>query len=298
MASIITSKEELDFTISELPELPRPGKVLMVRPDHFDIEYVINPYMHDNLGSVDKQEALEQWKQIIRTYQSLGLEVDTLKGREGLPDMVFCANQSLPYRDPEGQQQVVMSIMYSDQRKNEVPYIEQWYRQQGYEIHYLDEEQINSFEGMGDALWHPGRRLLWGGYGYRTDQNVYPVISELYDVPVITLELISDYFYHLDTCLCLLDEKTAMIHPPAFTKQSLKLINHAFGTVIEADTTETRERMACNAVCPDGENVLIQEGCDKTSQKLVDAGYVVHQLNTDEFLKSGGSVFCMKMLLW
>jgi N-dimethylarginine dimethylaminohydrolase len=44
--------------------------------------------------------------------------------------------------------------------------------------------------------------------------------------------------------------------------------------------------------------VLIQRGCAVTNERLRAAGYEVRELDTDEFLKSGGSVFCMKLLMW
>jgi len=42
--------------------------------------------------------------------------------------------------------------------------------------------------------------------------------------------------------------------------------------------------------------VLLQRGCERTSAALRAAGFTVRELETSEFLKSGGSVFCMKLL--
>jgi len=270
----------------------------MVTPRYFDVEYVINPYMANQVGSIDKKKAREQWRRIAHLFEQLGLRVATIEGRENLPDMVFSANQSLPYCNIQGKKEVIMSIMHAPQRRGEVPFIEQWYRQSGYQVHHLDDNEISSFEGMGDALWHADKQLLWGGFGFRTDESAYQYISDIFDVPVITLELTSEHFYHLDTCLSILNRGTALVYKKAFTEESLAQIEHVFDHIIEADTREAEQLFACNVVCPVGENVVIQRGCEETIRRLEHAGFIIHEVDTSEFIKSGGSVFCMKMLTW
>ncbi|NGP75380.1 hypothetical protein G3570_01960 [Balneolaceae bacterium YR4-1] len=298
MPKVITSSEQLELKLSEVPEMPIPKDALMVTPKHFSVEYVINPHMAQNVGTVNKLEARNEWDVLKSTFEQIGINVHVIEGEEDLPDMVFCANQSLPYINETGDKHVFMSIMHADERKEEVPFIEQWYRQSGYEIHYLDDNEIDDFEGCGDAIWHNGRRLLWGGYGYRSSLQAYETISETFDIPVIALELVDEDFYHLDTCFCVLDENTVLIYPDAFTKEGLELINSVFNKVIKASKYEATKLFACNATCPDGKNVIIQQGCTDANKNLRDAGFSVHEVSTYEFLKSGGSVFCMKMMVW
>lgn len=298
MSTVITSVDQLDFKHSDLRTMPAPSKVLMVEPTHYDVEYVINPYMENQIGEVDKMQALNEWEHLRDGFEELGFTVDVLDGEPGLPDMVFCANQSLPYTSPDGKKEVLMSIMKADQRKGEVPFIEQYYRREGYEIHHIKRDTVESFEGMGDALWHFKRGLIWGAYGFRSSLEVYDQISELYDVPVIALELQQEEFYHLDTCMCVLNEDSVLVYSDAFSAEGMKLIRSMFDTVIEASAYEAEKLFAVNAVSPDGKNVLIQQGCTDVNQKLRDAGFYVHEYSTYEFLKSGGSVFCMKMMLW
>ncbi|WP_340103611.1 dimethylarginine dimethylaminohydrolase family protein [Rhodohalobacter sp. 8-1] len=298
MSTVITSVDQLNFKRSELKPMTAPSKVMMVEPTYYDVEYVINPYMKNQIGAVDKIQARNEWEHLRDGYKELGFKVDVLDGREGFPDMVFCANQSLPYISPEGDKHVLMSIMKADQRKGEVPFIEQYYRRKGYAIHHIESETVESFEGMGDALWHFKHGLIWGAYGFRSSLEVYDQISELFDVPVIALELQREEFYHLDTCMCVLNEETVLVYSDAFTAQGMDLISAMFDTVIEATAYEAENLFAVNAVSPDGLNVLIQQGCTDVNQKLRDAGFYVHEYSTYEFLKSGGSVFCMKMMLW
>ncbi len=298
MADIITDKDTLTKALEQAGPMPVPGDVLMVTPKHFAVEYVINPHMKGNIGTVDKARARWQWEVVRDKFRHLGLKVHEMEGERGLPDMVFTANQSLPCIHPDGHKHALMSIMHSEQRMEEVPYFEQWYRRHGYEIHYPDADSISDFEGMGDAIWHYKKRFLWGGFGYRSSRRAYEAISDLFHVPVAMLELIHPAFYHLDTCFCVLNEKCVLIYPPAFTRDGLALIHAAFPVVIEAPEKEAQELFACNACCPDGKNVIIQKGCSEVNKALKKNGFAFHEVDTSEYLKSGGSVFCMKLLLW
>ncbi len=298
MSKVITSKANLDFGYDDLSPMETPDKVLMVKPTHFSVDYVINPHMEGNIGNVDKELAMQQWKQVRDAFSSTGVSVHEIEGVEGLPDMVFSANQSLPYASGDGTKEVIMSIMHSDMRKDEVPHIEKWYEEQGYQIHHLNYKKIDQFEGMGDAIWHRGKKLLWGGYGFRTSLEAYHFISDTYKVPVIALKLTHPEFYHLDTCFCVLDSKTVLIYPGAFKPKGIELITGIFERVIEVPENEAIEQFACNATCPDGKHVVIQRGATETNRKLTEAGYTVIEVDTGEFLKSGGSVFCMKMMAW
>lgn len=297
MSQLYTSADSIDFTVEDLEEMPQPHRVLMVKPSYFDVEYVINPHMKGQIGKVDSMRAKSEWDFLVTGFKELGFDVQILEGEEGLPDMVFCANQSLPYSDGETQK-VIMSRMFAGQRMKEVAIIEKWFEKQDYEILHLNSDSVDTFEGMGDALWHPKKKLLWGGYGFRTSKEVYGEISELLDVPVILLELVDDRFYHLDTCMCMLSSDCVMIYPDAFSEKSLEMIYKMFDRVIESSSYEAEKLFSVNAVCPDGKNVMIQQGCTDVNKKLRDAGFSIHEYSTYQFLKSGGSVFCMKLLYW
>lgn len=298
MFKVITSFDQLDVSLSDLKSMPAPEKVLVVNPSQFDVKYVINPHMKGHIGDINKEVALEEWVALREGYKKLGLYVHEVDGIEGYPDMVFCANQSLPNITANGVKQVVMSVMHAQQRKGEVPHIKKVYEESSYEIIHLDESKFTDFEGMGDAIWHHKKRLIWGGYGYRSSLDVYSHISEIFETPVIALELIDDRFYHLDTCFCVLNEETVMIYSKAFTEEGLKLVRAIFPNVIDTNDYEAAELFACNATCPDGKNVFIQSGCVEANKAMEEAGFIVHEFSTNEYLKSGGSVFCMKMMLW
>lgn len=296
---VYNAPDDLDLQLESLPPLPRPKRVVLTTPTHFEVEYVINPHMSENVGAVNKEVAWQQWKAVRAAYTALDLEPVVINGQPGLPDMVFCANQTLPFLEPDvNRRGVVLSRMHTKHREDEVPYYASFFEKQEYDVEELPEDLNADFEGMGDALWHPGRRLLWGGYGYRTSLDAYEALSELLDVPVVALRLTDPDYYHLDTCLCPLDSKHALVAPEAFDDTGIALIESLFETPIDVPDHEARHQLACNAHCPDGTHVLIQEGCEQTIERLRAHDFVPVELDTSEFLKAGGSVFCMKQMVW
>ena len=290
--------DALDFSLADLRALPRPGRVVLTTPDHFDVRYVINPHMAGQIGTVDRSRAAEQWRTLRETYESLGFQPLVVQGAPDQPDMVFCANQTFPYLRPDGTRGVLMSRMDAPERQGEVAHYAHFFQNLGFETLSLPSALQGSFEGMGDALWHPGRALVWGGHGFRTDPAVYSFLAEQLDVPVLRLQLTDPEFYHLDTCLSLLDEESALYVPAAFDDEGRALIRRLLPRLIEVPEEEARQQLACNAHCPDGRHVLLQAGCEETNARLRAAGFLPVEIDTDEFLKAGGSVFCMKLMCW
>ena len=64
---------------------------LMCPPEHFAVEYAINPWMNPD-KPVDVELALAQWERLREAYQDLGHTVHVIAPEPGLPDMVFAAN--------------------------------------------------------------------------------------------------------------------------------------------------------------------------------------------------------------
>ena len=95
--------------------------------------------------------------------------------------------------------------------------------------------------------------------------------------------------------IAMLSEDACLWYPDALTREARELVEALVPTRIEAPEDEARKLFACNAFSPDCETVLISQGCNVTNDRLETAGFRVQELNTSEFLKSGGSVFCMKL---
>ena len=288
-------EEIIDF--ETIKAMPMPSDVMMVNPKYFTVEYAINPHMLDesgNIHKVDEELAKSQWQELKSSYEQIGLKVHQVAGVESLPDMVFSANTSFPYLDANGKKHVVASQMHSKFRKAEVEHIMKWYQKNDYQIHHLNNDL--DFEANGDALLHS--KWILGGYGFRTSLEIYNELSELTKLPVIALELISDKFYHLDTCLSIIDHETIAIVKEGFAPHSLKLLETLYKNIIYIDYREAIDSFAANCHCPDSKNVFLHDKCPVFKKKLEDHGLRVHGLNTSEYMKSGGSVFCMKMMVY
>ena len=300
MPKIINQKSDLNFLPQSLEPMPIARRILMVRPTHFHVDNPINPHMLKCDGThhvVDKSRAMSQWENLKQTYLKLGLEVHTIEGGKGLPDMCFCANQSLPVLDRLGNKHALLSNMANDIRHQEVPLVDAFLQTQGYATTPIANRTSQTlFEGMGDCLWLPGRRFLLGGYGSRTSQSIYSQVSAAANAHVAVFELTNPRCYHLDTCLALLTENAAIACRDAFSNQGWELLKAIFPQLIEVSLPESDSPLfACNAHCPDQKHVILQEGSKATEAALTKNGFVPVPVATDEFIKSGGSVFCMKL---
>ncbi|MBL8192652.1 MAG: amidinotransferase [Blastocatellia bacterium] len=295
--TVITNFEAAKtIDLRKIPDRLEPQSILMCPPTYFEVKDIKNSFMQDNLGKVNIDLARRQWEDLRDTFIKLGKQVFIIDAVPELEDMVFAANQVLPYFSKTPY--VLLSHMRHASRKKEVPYYQDWFKKRGYEILELDSSQDLLFEGQGDAIWHPAKQMLWGGYGHRTSLAAYQEIAAKLSVPVIALELHTSDFYHLDTCFCVLDPNTVLIYSEAFTKEGLKLIHHFFPRVMEVPAEDAYKTFACNALSLDYKYVVIQQGAEATNEKLYHAGFEVIEVDTSEFIKSGGSVFCLKMMVY
>jgi two-component system, OmpR family, response regulator len=163
------------------------GSVLMCRPDHFGIEYEINPWMHVAV-QVDHALAAAQWDALHSTYVDLGLDIELATPVASLPDMVFTANAAVLW---DGR--AVLSNFHHAERQGEEVHWRDALERLRFEVHELPRSL--SFEGAGDALFF-GDRLLCG-YGFRTDRESHRPVARILEVEVVSLELIDSRFYHL-----------------------------------------------------------------------------------------------------
>ncbi|MBX9670623.1 MAG: hypothetical protein K2X93_23675 [Candidatus Obscuribacterales bacterium] len=277
-------------------KMPIPNTMLMCSPDYFDVVDVKNPHMEGNIGNVDTSKARRQWTEVQKAFSECSAKVELIEPVDDCEDMVFCANQTFVGLDSNGRKLCVLSQMKHSSRQREVGAFSKWFADHGYRVEQLPEQL--GFEGSGDAIWHPGRALIWGGSGFRSASQAYPYISEFFGAPVIRLPLRSDRFYHLDTCFSAIDEETVLIHAASLTADGIAMIRSVFKNVIDCDDKEANEGMACNATAIGGKHVVIQKGNDTTVQALKRLNYTVHEVDTSEYIKSGGSVFCMKMYVF
>jgi len=257
---------------------------LMCPPEHFAVEYAINPWM-DPDKPVDVELASTQWRRLSDAYRGLGHTVHTITPEPGLPDMVFAANGATVI---DGK---VLSAQfkYAERQPESEAYLT-WFRQHGY-------RQIRhsgfTNEGEGDIVF--ARRAILAGYGFRTDVAVREELTELYGLPVISLRLLDPRFYHLDTALVVLDADTVAYYPAAFDDAGKAAIASHFAELIEVKD-EDAEVLGLNAIS-DGRNVVVPEQASGFIEQLKAAGFQPLGVDLSELLKAGGGPKCCTLEL-
>jgi len=228
--------------------------------------------------------ALRQWERLygLLTHQ-LGVRVVLLPPQPGVPDLVFTANAGLVVG-----RTFIRSRFRYPQRQREEPMIERYFRQHRFRIITLPARY--TFEGEGDALW-VGRTLLFG-FRFRSDAPAHEELAKRLKVQVLPVELADKRFYHLDTCFCSLDERSALWFPKAFDRYGRKVIEHLVEDLVDVSEADAR-RFVCNAIVL-GRSMVVQEGLSATlRRRLTQRDFRPHLVNLSEFLKAGGSAKCL-----
>jgi len=280
----VTSKPILSGTHT----FGRPA-LLMCVPKLYEVSYVINPWMKDNLGNSSRRRALQQWEDLYEVLSGL-TDIHLVEPIAGSPDMVFTANAGLA-RDGV----VAISSFYHPERQGEEPHFREWFHKAGYAV--VDLPRETPFEGEGDALFSADGSILWAGHGTRTLEASHVALRRLWDVEVVSLRLMDPRFYHLDTCFAPLEDGSLLYYPPAFDEESLKKIEAVYTAEKRiAVGEEDALAFACNAVNL-GKTIVLNCISADLKQELRERGFEVIQVRLDEFLKAGGAAKCLVMKL-
>ncbi|WP_422750906.1 dimethylargininase [Micromonospora sp. WMMD1219] len=260
----------------------RKRTYLMCSPEHFTVEYAINPWM-DVTTPVDADLAVKQWDRLRETLVGLGHEVHLLTPEAGLPDMVYAANGAF----------VVGGTVYGarfkhEQRSAEAAAHRAFYEQHGWR--FIAPSETN--EGEGDFAYLPEAHggLVLAGYGFRTEPAAHAEAQEALGRPVVSLHLVDPRFYHLDVALASIDDENIVYYPGAFSAASQKVLAQLFPDGIVADD-EDALAFGLNLVS-DGLNVVLNNEATRLAGKLKAAGYHPVPVELAELKKGGGSVKC------
>ena len=257
---------------------------LMCPPEHFTVSYAINPWMRSDTPAYTAV-AMRQWARLRQIYLDLGHDVQTIEPVPGLPDMVFAANGALVISG-----KVLGARFRYPQRAGEADAYLQWFRDRGYEDVRVP-RHVN--EGEGDILF-TGRALL-AGDGFRSDRDAASDLSGWFGLPVVSLRLTDQRFYHLDTALCVLDADTAMYYSAAFDDAGRAAIAAQFAELIEAKD-EDAEVLGVNAVS-DGHHVVLPAQAQGLAAQLAARGFEPVPVDMSELLKAGGGPKCCTLEL-
>jgi N-dimethylarginine dimethylaminohydrolase len=274
-------------------------QILMTDPAHFEVDYVINPWMrpaawHSDLEG-NRAAARVAWEALARALRQAGAELEILPGTPGLPDMVFPANSAIVL-----DRRALLSRFACPERRPEETRFRAAFR--GLQARGLLEEVAalpeNLFqEGAGDCIWDAGRGHFWAGHGQRSLRAAIPEVEAFFGREAVALELVSPRFYHLDVCFCPLPGGEVLYHPGAFSPASLGEIRERVPAALRIEASPEEAGLLClNAVAID-RNVVMARASARLRAILAERGYRTAELDLSPFILSGGAAFCMTLRL-
>ncbi|MGH3927790.1 MAG: dimethylarginine dimethylaminohydrolase family protein, partial [Pseudonocardiaceae bacterium] len=152
-------------------------------------------------------------------------------------------------------------------------------------------------EGEGDLLWAGG--LLLAGTGFRTEWAAHPEAQEILGAPVVSLRLVDPRYYHLDTCLLVLDDSPSSpliaYYPAAFSPGSRRVLARLFPDAVIAGA-EDAACLGLNGVS-DGRCVVLPHDAGNLGCALAARGFEPVFVNISELRLAGGGPKCCTLEL-
>ncbi|WP_372782521.1 dimethylarginine dimethylaminohydrolase family protein [Phenylobacterium sp.] len=269
---------------------------LMTDPACFDVSYQINPWMRPTAWRPEhRAAALAASASLKAALRAAGAHVETIGAVRGLPDLVFPANAAVVL---DGR--VLMARFRHPERQGEEAVFRAAFarlKARGLIQEIVDLPEGVLQEGAGDCIWDADRRFFWAGFGPRSSKASVRVIARTFGREVVSLELASDRFYHLDTCFCPLAGGKVLYFPDAFTPKALATLREH---IAEADRIEASAEEAA-AFCVNavnlGDKVIMARAPASLRAKLQARGYSLIEIDLDPFILSGGAAYCMTLRL-
>lgn len=253
-------------------------KILMCPPMYYGAQDGVDPLPVRSWQN-DRELAVGQWRGLYRLVRdTMGLEVMLLEPRVGLPDMAFVARSGLVWAD-----KFIPSHFRKPARQPETDAVENFFFVRGYHVHRLPPGC--SFEGEGDLVRFGD--VLFAGYRSASDRAAHEVLSEILGRDIVPLKLSDDWVYHLGTCLCPLNESSALYYANAFDAESRLILEQRVDRLISVSDEDAR-RLACNILVA-GNHAVMNEGFPEVRSALEGLALSVWELPLDVFTESGGS---------
>lgn len=273
--------------MTEIRQLSWGRRYLMCRPEHFRVDYAINPWM-DVDAPVDADLALAQWDALVGTLRAAGAEVETIDQLPGTPDMVYAMNYGLVDGD-----HVAITSFRHDERRAEAEAAEWWFAEAGLRTTRVADSGAGAFEA-GDAFLF-GDSLLVAA-GPRTDPATHAVLGQALGVRVASVPVVHPALYHLDLSFCPLDETRAIVAPSAWSEAGWRTVEALVPDPLVIDEAEAFTFCANSVVV--GDVVVMPAGVPaRVARRLEAWGFSVATADVSELHKGGGSVRCMSLPL-
>ena len=152
-------------------------------------------------------------------------------------------------------------------------------------------------EGAGDLMWTGS--LLLAGTGFRTELAAHREAQEVLGVPVISLQLIDSCYYHLDTCLLILDDSPSSpliaYYPAAFSPGSRQVLARLFPDAVIASAADAA-CLGLNGVSDGCSVILAQEAVD-LGRAIAARGFEPIFVDVSVLRQAGGGPKCCTLEL-
>ena len=274
----------------EQQELSWGRRYLMVEPNHFRVDYAINPYM-DVQDQPDPVRSREQWLALVEAIRAAGGEVEVLGQRPDSPDMVYAMNLGLVVNagPAEEDRRVVHSHMRFAERRTETLTAQPWFDRHGFAGTYVGRDGVGAHFEAGDAFAWRGELVV--GYGPRTEELALKHLATDLGVTVRGIRITHPGMYHMDIGFCPLDGTRAMVCPAAYDEASAAALLDLVPEPLVLTEEEGLSFCANSIVL--GRAIVMPACPDRVRGRLEEWGFEVVVVNVGEFLKGGGAVRCM-----
>ena len=264
---------------------------LMVEPDHFRVDYAINPFM-DLADQPDPARAREQWLGLVEALRGAGADVDVLPQRSDSPDMVYAMNLGLVVNTGPAAEdrRVVHSHMRHAERRNETLSAAAWFAEHGFTGSYVGRDGVGAHLEAGDAFAFGDALVV--GYGPRTEELGLKHLATDLDVRVRGLRITHPGMYHLDLAFCPLDERRAIVCPAALDEASAEALLALVPEPLVITEEEALETFCANSIVI-GSTVVMPACPAHVRAQLEEWGFAVVLVDVSEFHKGGGSIRCL-----
>ncbi|MPZ94424.1 MAG: amidinotransferase [Propionibacteriales bacterium] len=269
-------------------ELAWGRRYLLVRPDHFRVDYRINPYM-DLADQPDAALARAQWDGLVAALVGAGASVESFDQPADAPDMVYAMNLGLAVTLESGAPLAVMSHMRFAERRRETESARRWFVSRGFGPSYIGRDGVGAHFEAGDAF--PCGDALVVGFSPRTDELGLKAVATELGVRVRGLRITHPGMYHLDLAFCPLDRDRALVCPAAFDDASAQALLALVPDPLVL--TEAEALTFCANAVVVGRTVLMPACPDRVRGILEGWGFDVVLVEVGEFHKGGGSVRCL-----
>jgi N-dimethylarginine dimethylaminohydrolase len=259
---------------------------LMVEPNHFRVDYSINPFMHLD-DQPDPLRTRAEWLAVVAAIEEAGGTVRVLPQLPQAPDMVYAMNLGLVL-DGDAPE-VVLSHMRFPQRRMETPTAAAWFAERGLARRSIGREGVGAHFEAGDAFAWRGELIV--GYGPRTEELALKHLAGDLGVSVRGFRITHPGMYHMDLGFCPLDETRAMVCPAAYDEASAAALLDLVPEALVLTEEEALTFCANSIVL--GRTIVMPACPDRIRARLEEWGFRVVVVEVGEFLKGGGAIRCL-----